>query len=733
MLDTSKAQVFDLMEISRNIPQSPSQSGAPVVDQMNDDEIDLGALASTLWRGKWIIAVFTLIAALIGGYYAYVVATPLYRATAVVILETNQDQIVDLQSVATGLSGDSTEINSQIEVLRSRGLMGKVVDRLSLVEDPEFNGNLRPPTTRQVAQKWILAQLGMTPDEPPLDMSDEGVALREQGVRDSVISSLIHKVVVNNVRSSLVFQLTVTTEDPRKSAEIADTIAELYIFDQIEVKFEAMEQATVWLTDRVSELQTSLETAEARAANFSATTDLVSVEGLRALERQTKDLRDRIETADASLAAQSAGLAALKAAETRELRAELADDPQLTRFLARAETDDTIAAAFDTRFDFVVQRGEQNLVRTEQQLSALNASAEELDQQLATQAEDLITLQQLSREAEAIRTLYEYFLTRLNETSAQQGIQQADSRVLSDAVIPRFPSEPRKSLVTALSAILGFMLGVGVVLLREMRNNSFRTAQDLERSTGYTVLGQIPRMPVSKRNQVIRYLTEKPTSSAAEAVRNLRTSLMLTNVDKPPQVIISTSSIPGEGKTTNALALAQNLLGLEKSVLLMEGDIRRRTLHNYIDNMPEKGLVSVLAGEKTLDEAVHFDPEFGADVLVSEKTTTNAADLFASEKFKDLIEEMRGKYDAIIIDTPPVLVVPDARIVAQNADAIVFSVYWDSTSKSQVEESMRLFHTSGQRITGLVLSQISPKGMKRYGYGGKYGAYSAYGSKYYTN
>lgn len=696
--------------------------------QADDDEIDLGALLSTLWRGKWLIALCMTVAILVGGYYAYGMATPLYRSTAVVILETNQDQIVDLQSVATGLSGDTTEINSEIEILRSRGLMGKVVDRLNLTEDPEFNGALRPPGVRQNAQAWVRSSLGFGDTQE--EVSPEEKARQD---RDRTISALIEKISVSNIRNSLVFNITAKTEQPRKSALIADTLVELYIFNQIEVKFEAMEQATVWLTDRVSELQTSLEVAEARAAEFSAATDLVSVEGLRALERQTKEQRDRIQTAQMNRAAQAANLAALEAADTRALRAELADDPQLTRFLARADSDEAIGSAFDLRFDFVLERARQNLVRADQQLEALNASALDLEAQIASQGEDLITLQQLTREAEAIRTLYEYFLTRLNETTAQQGIQQADSRVLSNAVIPLAPSEPRKSMIVALSAILGIMLGAGIVLLRELRNNSFRTAQELEAATGYTVLGQIPEMPVGERNMLINYLTDKPSSAAVEAVRNLRTSLMLSNVDQPPKIIVSTSSVPGEGKTTNALSLAHNLLGLGSRVLLVEGDIRRRTLNKYFNDMPEKGIVSVLSGEKTLDEAIHRTPGFGADILGGEKSAVNAADLFASDRFKALIEEMRTKYDVVIIDTPPVLVVPDARLIAQSADAVIFTVRWDSTSKDQVGEAMRMFHNSNQRVAGLVLGQISPKGMKRYGYGGKYGAYSAYGSKYYTN
>lgn len=711
-----------------NRPQTTDKAFAHVAPALEPDVIDLGAMFSTLWRGKWLIAFVTIIAIVLGGYYAYAVAVPKFRSTAVVILETAQDQIVDLQSVVGGLSGDTSEVNSEVEVLRARSLMGKVVDRLDLTSDPEFNAELREPGLSQQAQNWVKETIGIT--DPVITFSPEE---ETQRTRDAVVSALLGAVSIRNVPQSLVFQVTVETEDARKSALIADSIVELYILNQIEVKFEATEQATIWLSERVAELQMTLETSEAEVSEFSASTELVSVEGLRALERQIKELRDRIETAATAREATAANLSALSGATTRALRAELANDTQLTRFLPRVDDDDAIATAFDTRFEAVLQRAKLDLTRADQQLAALRASEADLNDQVARQGDDLITLQQLTREAEATRVLYEYFLTRLNETSAQQGIQQADSRILSDAVVPREPSEPRKSLILAMSGILGLMFGTGIVLLRELRNNSFRTAQELEQVTGYTVLGQIPSMPAGSRKKVLNYLREKPTSAAAEAVRNLRTSLMLSNVDNPPKVIISTSSLPGEGKTTNSLALAQNLLGLGKKVLLVEGDIRRRTLNEYFKEMPSQGIVSVLSSDKPLSEAVYQAPGFGADILGGEKTNTNAADLFASDRFKAFVAEARDSYDAVIIDTPPVLVVPDARIIAEEADAIIFTVLWDKTSKAQVEESMRLFHNSGQRITGLVLSQISPRGMKRYGYGGKYGAYAGYGSKYYTN
>ena len=262
-------------------------------------------------------------------------------------------------------------------------------------------------------------------------------------------------------------------------------------------------------------------------------------------------------------------------------------------------------------------------------------------------------------------------------------------------------------------------------------NHGFRTAEELENASGYSVVGQIPRLPIKDRKDLVRYLNEKPTSPAAEAVRNLRTSILLARLSDPPQVILSASSVPGEGTTTQAIALAHNLAGLDKRVLLVEGDIRRRTFQQYFLHSPSGSLVSVVADQQPLNEAVYSDPELGADVLMGDETKINAADLFSSPGFAEFIQKARSEYDFVIIDTPPVLVVPDARVIGCLADAILYSVNWDSTSQSQVFDGMQQFSSVGLRISGLVLSQIDPKRMKRYGYGDRHGAYASYGSPYY--
>ncbi|MBU2999411.1 polysaccharide biosynthesis tyrosine autokinase [Roseovarius nubinhibens] len=681
------------------------------------EEIDLGQLLGTLWRGKLWIAMAMAVALLLGGYYAFVSAVPTYTSSATVALESRQDQVVDIESVVTGLGGDQSTINTEVEVLRSRGLLEQVVERLDLTNDPEFNAALRERSMFSLGALLSVLRSG----------SDEEVA--ERRVLDSVIDVLSDKVAISNIRNSYVFRITVTTEAPRKSALIANTVAEAYIRDQISVKFEKTAQATEWLSDQVSTLRLDLENAETELKSFSSSTDLISPEGLFALNRQLKDLRDRKSNLTEAIAAQKAAVVNLETVEglSPEEKAQRANDPSLARLAEDIQNGvEGAAESFETQYAVLLTRAQQEVLRLEAQFEAVDTSIVELTERIETQSSELVRLQQLEREAQANGLIYEAFLSRLKETTVQQGIQQADSRILSQAVVPLSPSAPKKSMILALSLILGAMVGGAAVLIREMSQNTYRVAEALERNTGLTVIGQIPTIPSRNRANVLQYLTDKPNSAAAEAVRNLRTSLLLANIDMPPRVIMSTSSIPGEGKTTQSISLAQNLSGLGKKVLLVEGDIRRRVFSEYFDIHDKPGFLSVLAGEASLQSAVTFNEQLQADILLGETSKVNAADLFSSDTFAQFLGTLRDAYDYVIIDTPPVLAVPDARVIGQHVDAILYTVKWDSTTHRQVNDGLKSLANVNLKVTGLVLSQIDQRGMKRYGYGDSYGAYQAY-------
>jgi succinoglycan biosynthesis transport protein ExoP len=694
-----------------------------------EDQIDLMQLFATLWRGKWIIVFCTLLASVLGLYYAVVIADPKFAARTRLALQVNSQQVVDIQSVVSGVSTEDEAINTELQVIKSRTLLLQLIRDMDLTEDPEFNERLRDPSLFSIGTilDWVKSYVDIPGSGPEIPPTDREVELEVAKTVGDAISASAQQ-------NTYIIQITARTGDFLKSAEMANRLAQIYLDDQIRVKFDETEFAVDWLSERVTQLEVELNEKEAGIKDLRAETELVSIEVLEALNIRAKDIRERLNNTNTmalNFAAKGARIATLSVARDFAAIAEEYRQPVLSGLAADAlEQGGNAETAFFAELTRLQEDDASNLARVVSQRDALQTSYDLIQKEIEVQNADLVKLNQLVREAEATKVLYETFLARLKETTVQIGLQRADSRVLSEAV-PGERVAPRTSLILAISFVLGGMLGVGIVLLRSMAQRGFRSSEELERVTGYTVLGQIPVMPFRRRGGLLEYLRTKPTSAANEAIRNLRTSILLSNVDAPPKVIMSTSSIPGEGKTTQSIALAQNLSGLGKKVLLIEGDIRRRTFDLYFKDKPKGHLVSVVSEGMELSEALLSEEELGIDVLMGGKSSINAADFFSSDKFKTFIEQMRETYDFVIIDTPPVLVVPDARVIGHQSDAIVYTVKWDFTNHHQVTDGLRQLSSVGLGVSGLVLSQINPRGMKRYGYGGRYGAYASYGKGYY--
>lgn len=715
-------------------------------------DLDIGAMLSSLWRQKILVAGFVFVAMVAATFYVYSV-TPLYRSTAVVMLDQREESVIDYQSVVSGLGSDFLTIQAEVEVLQSRSLAERVVVAAKLEEDPYFNPLLaveteEPSLWNPINLLFMALDLfkatirGAVTEEPAITSEDLDPAY---WVRQRAIDILRDSLIVTPMGDTYVYALTVEVEDPQQAAFLANKVAEMYILDQLEVKFEATQQATSWLSGRVAELKVQLEAAEAAVENFTSGTTLISEASLAGLSRQIKDLRERegelLRQAD-DLDARAATIVTL--IETRDFRglADALSSPRLIGLasdiaaLANQAGADAQRAALIARFEAEMSRQVQRLElereRSRSQAQAVRTTIGDLEAQFSAQSADLVELRQLQREAEASRLIYEYFLNRMKETSVQQGIHQADSRILSQAVISLRPSYPKKTTTVLLAGIFGGVIGALFVLIRDQLNRSFRTSDELENATGLPVLGAIPIAPVRKRRTLLEYAVAKSSSSMVEAIRNMRTGVLMANVDRTPQVIMLTSSLPKEGKTTTSLLLAQNAAALGKSVLLMECDLRRRTFRSYFADKPAGGLLSVLSEAMPFDEAVLHDEATGLDVLMGEETKTNAADVFSSRRFEAFIKEMRGRYDMIVIDTPPVLAVPDARVIAPLADAVLYCVRWNVTHRDLVRNGLQMFSQIKVRVTGLALTQIDQRKLAKYGYGG-YGYYYRASSRYYLN
>ncbi|MDF2231361.1 Wzz/FepE/Etk N-terminal domain-containing protein [Albimonas sp. CAU 1670] len=731
----------------RELPERLRQAVNEPPGQPKDDEVDLLGLVSTIWQRKWIVAAFGFGFAILAIALAYSL-TPRYTATSIVMLDRAESNIIDVEAVTTGLGQDYYTILAQKQVLQSRSLAERVVESMQLENEVYFNPLLEEEEDPSLVAEILFGGINLlkTTIRGAVTEDEDGPTLRDElgenyWVRQVAVDTLLGSLAVDSVSDTYVYSLSVTTENPVLSTKIANKMAELYITDQLETKFEATQAATEWLSDRVAQLKVEVEDAEAAVEAYNSSTALISEAALAQMNRQLKELRERradLERQQVSGGGRQNDLRALLEAGDYAGFAAAVDVPRLTSLAqnieeATGETRVALEETFQSLAGRMVDQAGVEEDRTDSQLAGINASIAGLETQLESQTQDLVQLRQLQREAEASRRIYEQFLRRLNETSVQEGTQQADARVLSEAVVPLLPSYPNKTQIVLVAGFLGGVFGIAYVLLIEQLNKSFRSSDELEKATGLPVMGQIPVAPVRLRRGLLDYAVERPSSGLVEAIRNLRTGVMLANIDRRPEMIMLTSTLPKEGKTTCSLLLAQNAAGLGKKVLLIECDLRRRTFRTYFPGAPKLGMMSILSGDKTWDEVVYHDERTGLDVIMGEETKVNAADVFHSQRFQEFLAEARRRYDFVVIDTPPVMAVPDSRVIAPMVDAVIYCVRWNSTHKDLVRAGLAQFSQIKVSVSGLALTQINLKKMARYGYGGYNYYYYKSSNRYYLN
>lgn len=609
----------------------------------------------------------TVLSVLSGGYYAFVVVTPVYSSSAVVILEPRTDQIASYQSLTGGIIGDSPEVNSEIEILRSRSLMHLVVAKLDLLNDTEFNRSLTPPTKKVVLKSQLKDRLGWS--TAPDNLSEDEFSRR---ATDTVVTALLKKVHVENLRQSTVFRITARSRNAAKAARIADTVVALYIENQINQKSDVSQQATAWLEVRVGQLQTELEAAETKLSQFSASSSLVSPESVQASNRKLKDVRERILS-------------------TESLRSQAL---QITE-----QSDDLVLQELTS----------VELAGIDQQLVTLRASEANLSTQISKQGQDLISMQQLGRETQAVRALYEHFLSRLKEVSAQQGIQKADSRVLSPAVIPYKTFAPRKSLILTMSAIFGITISAIAVLLCELSRTTFRFATPLENYTNIPVLGQLPVVPARTKHGFIQHLAQAYSGPFLTSIKALNTTLTLGKLLQVPRVIAITSNEPSSTTPLISIALAHDMAAHNMKVVLIDTVTQNLEFRSFFTHDPKIGLASFLQGNCEAKDCLFPSKQLGCDVVFFANRISPSADLLRSKAVEAFIKDMKAHYDIVIINCAAITVAPSAPIVLQTADTVLVNVTWDATTMTNIDAGQRIMSNTGLKIDGLIMTGLPPQ------------------------
>ena len=730
------------------LPRSSEQESLPILRYLR-----------TVMRYRWSIMSIVVVAAIIGLLNA-VSAISLYQANARLLVKYNQPSISNVQQFEP-MPLHWLFFQTQADIIQSRAVAERVVRKLGLdapaPQDPETASKSSPPSLGARMRSWIAEAATWLPAElkaPPKPPPDESAR------HTALINGVLGAVSVDGGKESEVLIVRYVAADPVMAAKFANAFAETYIEFGLESRVTNVQQATSWLSRRIEELRQQVNESEDALRQFQAREDLV-------------DTQNREQIISAKLGSLTAELVK---AQSRRSEAE-ARHTQVQQFLAKGTDYDSIARIMNIPIVVDVLRIKTELERKVAELSerygpkhpkmiAATAELAEINKRLKGEVEKSVTsarkefelavaqerkynsmideqqsqmrevsgkafqLKQLEREVEANRQLYETFLARFKEADVASEYDVPNARIIDRAMPPTTPFKPNRKRMVLIAAFLGLAFGVALAFLRDHFNNTIKTKDEAEEKLKLPVFGIVPRLRIghSRRTPIEREVFNDPRSAFAEAINDIRTAILFASVDSLPRVILITSSIPSEGKTTLAsnLALAFRKRG---KTLLIDADLRKGRLKHITHAPTVVGLTDLLAGDCAESEAIVQDPEAeGLSVLMAGTMPPNPLELVSSRRFADQLERLKAEFEFIVIDGAPLLPVSDSLVLASLVDSVIFVVRADATSRDTALEALKRAQSARLKPTGIVLQQFDWRRLRSYAsrYGQAYNSYYGY-------
>jgi succinoglycan biosynthesis transport protein ExoP len=749
----------------------------PIDPSRVEHGFDLHGAISFAWRQWKFIAAVTIAVFLIGTAYL-LQQTPLYTATSQVLLDRPREKAPAGGAIVNDLDLNRAMLEGQIAVIQSTVLLRRVVEREHLaaeptaVDDSPTNDSFGSPSFLSSLSSLYASLLSLVttpqPDEaklpakrPPPPAGPEARATAEMDAVEALQGSLKVKPVA---REGYVIAISVTSPDPGRAARLANAVANAYLVDKLDTRFEAAKRASAWLSDRLVGLRKQLHASEEAVQQFRSKHGLIASGGVTLTEQQLSKLNASLIDAKADLAQKRAQVELLDS--IRANRGSLQNMPGIANASAlqslqtEASTlsaqEAKLLARYGSAHPLVVNIRAQLRdidrsiatetarlaagIRNDYQLAQARVASLEDSLKRATGQTDLdnataVRLRELERTAAVNKVLFETFLKQAKITQAQSTFQPEDVRIITPATTPTGPSYPRTTRFMAINLFFGLLFGVGGAVAKEKLKTGFVTPNQIEDLLGLPLLASISRLNARDlsvdRAQVP--ITEqpvaKPLSRFSEAIRSLRIGIQMTDVDHPPKVIQVTSAVPGEGKTTVAMALAASAAFSKLKVLLIDADLRHPAATRVFGLQKEAGLVDLLLGNAPVESVIRPYEKGGYWGLGAGAKTQNPSDLLGSERMKGLVAGLKELYDLIVIDTPPMGPVMDPLVVSHLTDKAVLVVRWGATSRELVKTSIA--QLSGHRkIAGVVLNQVIDRRAKKYG---RHAHHYHYGNRYYKN
>ncbi|WP_325891528.1 GumC family protein [Grimontia sp. NTOU-MAR1] len=699
--------------------------------------LDLKRYAGVILRYWLPIAVFVASVTLIATILILAI-TPVYRATATLLIESEANKAVSIEEVYTLDTSQKEYYQTQFEILRSNHIAEKVIDELGIANIREFNNEVGELSGREKLLGFLyqigpLQQFLPTPPSPS-EMADDAAA------REAVLNKFKSHLTIEPIRNTQLVHVHFGSIDPELAAKVANALGQAYIESNLEARLVATQTASFWITERLTELKDNLDAAELALTNFLKEEQLIELDDIDQLAgSELTNLSIRVnEARERRVAAQSL-FDQLKNNASGSLMTvpEISNHPQV-RDVKNAETDaerrvSELAKRYGPKHDKMIQAQAQLDSVRERMYSVINNLAQGIEKELnsARQQERALAAEleskksdyqnisakraqyeSLKRDVDSNRQLYDLFLNRQKETTVAGDFDAVNARFTDRATIPQHPSSPQTGKLIVISAAFALLLGIVGAFLADAYRNTIEKPDDVEEKLGLQHLGFLPRVKAKRfKNAPLDHTIYLDPDEAlfSESVRTIRTSILLTLTNSKRNVLAVTSSLPSEGKTTVAMSLAQSLAKMERT-LLIDCDMRMPAIgQRYGLPRNQAGLSNVLVMGVPVTECIYHDGVTQLDILPAGLLPQNPQELLGSTKFSALINQLKQSYDRIILDTTPIQVVSDGLILGRLAGGMILVVKAEATTEKQVNRSISQLVRHDIAIDGVVLNQLSAK------------------------
>ncbi|WP_245323121.1 AAA family ATPase [Bradyrhizobium shewense] len=738
-------------------------SGQGQFDQKEDGGIgELIKFGITFLRRQYLMIAVTAALSTAASLLYLRLAPPTYSAQVQVLLGNTRAQFVQQQSLLTEPAFDVSQIETQLQLLKSRATAAAVIEQLKLANDPELN-----EAEPSLLSLWQRLRPSVT--SRPKDRQPE---LQGQP-SEAVIDSFLDRLSANRIGYSNIIEINFNSSDPGRAADIVNAVAKAYVADQLDAKFDANRKATSWLQERLRDLGEQALTAQRAVDAYKAQNNIVSSDGKSIGDQQITELNARLAAARAQNSearakltryenllgtdpAKSTLIVGLDAigpdATTSSIITALRQQYlELSRreaeLSARVGRDHLAVVNVRNRkhefsnsiFEEVkrlagISRSEFELA-TQRQQEIEKQLAQAVSQSRSTNSAEL-TIKDLESRAKGLRNLYDTFLQRYVGSSQQETFPITETRVVFPASPPQTKSKPKTKLVLAFGILGGLALGVALAFVRDVMDRVFRTSSQIEAALEIPCLSLVPllRTPTGSTGRpsraeddpkqrtlstvpaIHRAVVGMPLSRFAEAIRSIKLAIDHNPAKISNQVIGITSALPNEGKTTIAASLAQLIAQSGKRAIIVDCDLRNPSLTASLAPKALAGLIEVASGNRSLEEAIWRDPQTNLSFLpvVRKGPLIHTSEILCAETISRLFDRLRASYDYVVVDLPPLSPLVDVRATAPLVDCFVLVVEWGRTKIDVVQHALHTAPTIHESLVGTVLNKTDIKAMARY-------------------